>query len=360
MADSIPHTRPFFDHLEANAVREVIESGLVNEGALTAELTNTASRLTNSAGGVPVSTGTLGLHLALKTLGISDRRHEVIIPDFACRCLYDCVKMAGGKPVFCDINLHDYSLSIESVKSRLSTGTRAIILPHMFGCPASVDDFLMLDVPIIEDCTHSLGATYKRRTIGSMGCLSVVSFEGSKLIAAGEGGCVMANSDNSLDHLKALRFGLDGHFSYQYRLSNLVAAVALVQLDKLFSMIKKRQQIANKYYTRLRKLEEQGVMKLPVKFDDRETTQYRFVAICEESSENLIAFANAKGVLLRNPLPSGILSSTYRTYSAVNPNSKLLAERGVSLPIYPELTDDDVSIISDCIYTFFKKVKKYA
>jgi len=189
---SIPHTKPFFDSMEANALLATINTRLVNEGTLANTLVSSIAEMVHGIGGVPVSTGTLGIHLALKTLGIATTDHEVIIPDFACRSLYDSVRMAGATPVFCDINFEDYSLSIDSVCSQLRQDTRAIILPHMYGCPANMDSFLELGVPIIEDCAHSLGATYNGTPVGSFSSLSVFSFEGSKLIAAGEGGVVLA------------------------------------------------------------------------------------------------------------------------------------------------------------------------
>ncbi len=340
--------------MEADALLAVIESRLVNEGDLAKTLVNSIAQIVHSLDGVPTSTGTLGIHLALKALGIAARDHEVIIPDFACRSLYDSVRMVGATPVLCDINLEDYSLSIDSVRSQLCQDTRAIILPHMYGCPANMDSFLELGVPIIEDCAHSLGATYNGSPVGSFSSLSVFSFEGSKLIAAGEGGVVLAKSRTLLDKLRSLRYGLGGDFAYQYRLSDLTAAVALAQLDKLASMIEKRRQIANMYYDELKDLEQKEILSLPNRFKNRESVYYRFVVSCNNSSESLINFANQRGVLIRNPLTSGCLSQNYRGYGSDNYNAMILADKGASLPIYPDLTDSDVGIVVNTIHEFFQ------
>ncbi len=350
----ISHTKPFFNEREKDALLATIETRLVNEGDQAKRLVDAVAKHINSIGGVPTSTGTLGLHLALKSLGIAKKDDEVIIPDFACRSLYDSVKMAGGTPIFCDINLEDYSLSIDSVKLQLRQTTRAIILPHMYGCPANIDAFLELGVPIIEDCAHSLGANIRGIPVGSKGDLSVFSFEGSKLIAAGEGGVVLANNNNIYNNLKMLRYGLNGNFSYQYRLSDLIAAIALVQLDKLEAMIEKRRYIANIYRNQLKTLEDKGILSLPEYFMERENVYYRFVIICNTNSADLISFANKRGVMIRNPLTSGCLSESYGYDKPNNKNASQLVTRGASLPIYPDLSDADIKAVIDLIYDFYK------
>ncbi len=358
MRCSIPHTKPFFNSMEANALLAVIGTRLVNEGDLARKIVDSIAQIVHGLGGAPTSTGSLGIHLALKTLGIEARDHEVIIPDFACRALYDSVGMAGATPVFCDINLEDYSLSIDSVRLQLRQNTRAIILPHMYGCPANLDSFLELGVPIIEDCAHSLGAAYHGSPVGSFASFSVFSFEGSKLIAAGEGGVVLANSPALLDKLKALRYGFDGNFAYPYRLSDLTAAVALAQLDKLASMIEKRRNIANMYYDKLKDLEQKELLRLPNRFQNRESVYYRFVVLCNESSAGLIDFANRRGVLIRNPLTSGCLSQTYNGFRADNHNAAILANKGASLPVYPDLDESDVAIVANTVHEFFQSESK--
>jgi len=354
MSNSIAHTKPFFDQREANALLAVIETRLVNEGDLANKLVRRTAQLSHSLGGVPTSTGTLGLHLALRTLGVDTKDDEVIIPDLACRSLYDCVKIAGGTPVFCDINLEDYSLSIDSVRPQLRKNTRAIILPHMYGCPAKIDEFLELEVPIIEDCAHALGTVYRGAPVGSFGSLSVFSLEGSKLIAAGEGGVVLANNPTMLHSLNTLRYGLDGHFAYHYRLSDLIASVALAQLDKLPLIIERRRHIANIYRNELKYLGNIGVLSLPNLFSERESVYYRFVVVCDTDSDDLISFANQKGVLIRNPLPSGCLSASYKGHATDNRNSRLLTTNGASLPTYPDLSDSDIEIVVDVIHSFYK------
>lgn len=353
MSRIIPHTDPSFDCREATALAGRLVSKMVNEGDLARELVAQTAQMAGSLGGVPTSTGTLGLNLALKALDISNPQDEVIIPDFACRCLYDCVKMAGGTPVFCDINLDDYSLDIESARSRLNGQTRAVILPHMYGCPADIGAFLKLDIPLIEDCAHAAGATYKNRPVGSFGALGVFSFEGSKLLAAGEGGAVTANTPQLLETLQNLRYGLNGNFAYHYRLSDLIAAIALPQIYKLPAMRAKRRQIAATYRNELGELERAGLLKLPIFFEDRESSWYRFVILCNTDSAPLIRFVNKHGVLMRNPLPSGILSCSYPHKGSNNGNSRILATNGISLPITPDMTNDEVSRVVDVLHSFY-------
>lgn len=353
MEQIIHHTKPTFDFREIDRLKSIISSRNVNEGKESSMLIATIADLIGAKGGVAVSTGTLGLHLALKAIGIETEQNEVIVPDFACRSLFDCVRMAGGTPIFCDINLDDYNLDVNSVKEVLSSNSKAIILPHMYGCPADIDDFLDLGVPLIEDCAHSLGATYKGHHVGCFGSFSVFSFEGSKLISAGEGGVVLANEDCMLDTLRTLRYGLNGHFAYHYRLSDLVSAVALTQLEKLPFMIERRRYIAQFYKENLEQLEREGFFKLPQISPDKENVYYRFVVLCDSESARLIAFANERGVLIRNPLQSGCLSDSFRKFGRDNKNAKILAQNGISLPIYPDLTDDEMWRVVKVIAEFY-------
>ena len=349
----IQHTKPFFDFAEIERITTIIRSRNVNEGKESALLTATISNITGMKGGISVSTGTLGLHIALKALGIETEHDEVIIPDFACRSLFDCIKMAGGTPVFCDINLDDYSLDINSVRKALSSNSKAIILPHMYGCPADIDEFLKLGIPVIEDCAHSLGASYREHFVGSFGSFSVFSFEGSKLISAGEGGIVLAKEEHLLNSLMILRHGLNGHFAYHYRLSDLIAAVALTQIEKLNSMIERRRYIAQLYREKLECLERMGFIKLPRNFSDKKSVYYRFVVLCNFESANLIKFSNDRGILIRNPLPSGRLSNTFRDLKLHdNMNAERLAQNGISLPIYPDLTDEEIIKVVGIITSF--------
>ena len=355
MQKTIAHTKPYYGDEELQAVSDVVTSRMVNQGERTRQLVETVSSLTGCAGGVPVSSGTLGLHLALTCLGIQGPDDEVIVPDFACRSLHDSIKTAGGTPVFCDINLTDYSLDIESVRSRLTPRTRAIILPHMYGRPADIDAFLKLGIPIIEDCAHCLGVMINGRPVGSIGSLSVFSFEGSKLIAAGEGGLVLARERGMLEKLSALRYGLDGRAAYHYRLSDLVSAVVLAQVDKLPDMLARRRRIAGIYRTALTPLTEKGVLRLPGEEPERQCVWYRFVAVCNRPSAKLIAYANRQGILIRNPLTSGCLSATFGDGKMMRPNANaaLLAANGVSLPIYPDLSDADAHAVARVVHDYF-------
>lgn len=338
----IQHTKPFFGTEEIERITAVINSRNVNEGEEAACLVTTIAGLVGAKGGVPVSTGTLGLHLALKALGVGTEKDEVIIPDFACRSLLDSVRMAGGTPVFCDIDLDDYSLDKVAAESAVNENTKAVILPHMYGCPADFDAFSGLGVPVIEDCAHSLGAIYRGQAVGGLGMLSVFSIEGSKLIAGGEGGVVLSREEYMVESLRGLRLGHGQDYAFHYRLSDLNAALALAQIAKLSFMIKRRREIAIFYRESLSRLEERGFIILPKKFNDRESVFYRFVIVFEKETSGIINFLNDKGILVRNPLPGGCLSDTFAGIKIPNPNAKKMATNGLSLPIYPDLTDDEM------------------
>lgn len=349
MNNLIPHTRPFFDDREGDAVKELLKSGEINEGKLAATLVDEIAKMINVAGGVPSGTGTMALFFCLKAVGISSWCDEVIVPDIPCKSLEDAVKMAGGNPIICDINLDDFSLDIEHIKAHLNKKTRAIILPHLYGCPADIDAFTGLGLPIIEDCAHAIGALYKGIPVGSFGNFSVFSFEGSKVIAGGEGGAAFAKGLANYSSLKNVRYGTESGFAYHSRLSDLTAAVVLVQLRKLPFIIERRRQIASFYREQLKCLEDKGLIRLPKVFNERDSIYYRFIALCSDESKRLVSFANERGVMIK----SVFQGMSVRKKDNINAMS--LAMSGVSLPIYPGLTEDEMAEVVKTILMFYER-----
>ncbi len=334
----IQHTKPYIDDDEINAVINLLKTRLVNDGTAGTEVVNKIADKTGCQGGVAVSTGTLGIHLALKALGVKKENDEVIIPDYACRCLYDAVVTAGGKPVCCDINLNDYSLDNKYAESLITKNTRAIILPHMWGCPADIDEFLKLDVPVIEDCAHTLGVLYKGQQVGSFGDYSVFSFEGSKFIVGGEGGCVLSRYKENIKLIQELKA------SFHYRLSDIISSIVLVQLDKLNKIIEKRRYLAGIYNKGLEDFEKAGKVKLPETFEERESVFYRFVVKLDCESENIIEKANLNNIYIRNPLSSGPFTGKQ--------NSNELFKKAISLPIYPDLQAAEAERVVEFLHKY--------
>src|SRR3989338_11463137 len=183
----IEHSKPTIGKEEQKSIVDVIKTNYLAEGKTVKEFEKELSNYIGTSGGIATSTGTLALHLALMSLDVKEN-DEIIAPSYVCRSVLNAILYCGAKPVLCDVDKEDYNISFEDAKRKLTKRTKAIIVSHMFGCPAEIDKFRRLGIYIIEDCAHSIGAKYKGRKVGSWGDLAIFSFEGTKYIVTGEGG----------------------------------------------------------------------------------------------------------------------------------------------------------------------------
>jgi dTDP-4-amino-4,6-dideoxygalactose transaminase len=164
----ISHSRPLLSDSDIKAVISVLKSGQLSQGQKVREFEKKLS--------VAVSSGSAALHLALLALDIK-KNDEVIIPSFVCSAVLNSVNYTGAAPVLVDIDPLTFNMSVEATKRAITRKTKAIIVPHMFGCPAEIDKLSELGIPVIEDCAQSIGANFKGQRAGSFGLLSVFSLK---------------------------------------------------------------------------------------------------------------------------------------------------------------------------------------
>ena len=169
----------------------------ISAGPLVRDFENKFSQFLDVVGGVATNSGTSALVLALKTLDIGPG-DEVIIPSYTCLAVLNSVVQVGAIPQLTD-NCYDvarmnYNLTPDLVREKITPKTKAIIVPHMFGVPAEIDQIVEFDLPVIEDITLSLGAWHKDRRVGAWGDIGVCSFHRSKMITCGEGGMLVSNN----------------------------------------------------------------------------------------------------------------------------------------------------------------------
>ena len=211
----IPHSRPTLDQSDFDGVLQVIKSGHLVQGEQTAGFEKDLSSLIGVKGGVAVSSGTAALHLSLISLGVG-KGDEVILPGFVCTAPLNAIHYVGASPVIAEIDRLTFNIDVNDLKRRITKKTKAIIVPHMFGLPADVEDIASLGIPVIEDCAHSLGSRYGDHYTGGIGALSIFSFYATKVIATGEGGMVLSNNEGLLEGIKDLR-DYDNRESYAVR-----------------------------------------------------------------------------------------------------------------------------------------------
>jgi len=345
----IPHSRPFLDEEDHRGVLDVLRSGQLAQGERVAAFEDAFCREMVLPGAVAVSSGTAALHLALLALKIGTG-DEVIIPSYVCTALWHAVRYTGATPVLADIEADSFNLSVLDVMTRLTKKTRAIIVPHMFGQSADIDTLVNLGIPVIEDCAQSLGSHYRGQPAGTFGTAAIFSFYATKVIAAGEGGMVVSRDMNLIDNIREMRDYDEKETlatRFNYKLTDLQAALGTSQLKKLPVFIARRQEIARRYD---RVLREAGLPP-PVSKPDRDHSYFRYVFLLD----NMDRFINdmvRQGVICRRPVFRPLHDYLEQTGFEV---TNQVWRHAVSMPIYPGLTEEEVETVVSHMKTFILK-----
>jgi len=257
--DFIPVAEPSLGEREVELVTDAVRSGWVSSigeyvTAFEAEL---ASRC-GVADAVATSNGTTALHLALAVAGIGPG-DEVIVPSLTFVATAAAVKYLGASPVLAESDAAHWCLDPEDVASRITPRTRAIVAVDLYGHPADMDALGELaaahDLVVVEDAAEALGAVYRGRPAGGLGLLGVLSFYGNKLITTGEGGAVLVDDPALADRARLLRdHAMDpnrrywhGEIGFNYRITNMQAALGVAQLERLDEFVARKREIASVY-----------------------------------------------------------------------------------------------------------------
>ncbi len=339
----IPHTRPFLTANHEQALLNQFRTGMINEGQAGLNLIKKLSETFGHSDGILLSTGTQALAVAVRAIADykSIRHPKVLISDYSCRCIWDSVCNAQGIPVLCDSDYQDMGLYMEDIFYIVQKeNINIIIAPHMFGLPSDIEKLAPTGLPIIEDCAHTPGAACNGRRTGNFYEMSVYSFEGSKMLPAGEGGSIMANDETYAKLLNDVKAGTNS-FSFQSRMSDLVSSIAAVQCDMYDEIVLQRKEIGRFYRKHLEEPEKQGKLRNPPEIKAREHLYYRYIIrVSPKEIDQIIHQANRSGIMLRRPINTGPLSLKFgkETFR----NSVAIHNESVSLPIYPGLEKKDL------------------
>jgi len=266
----IPVAEPFLGEEELRNVIKAVKSGWISsKGEFIEKFEKSFAEYCGAKYGVATSNGTVALHLALAALGIG-KGDEVIVPTLTFIATANVVKYCNARPVFVDSHPEYWCLDPESLEEKITPRTKAIIPVHLYGHPCDMDPILDIardqGLYIIEDAAEAHGAIYKGRRVGSFGDVSCFSFYGNKIITTGEGGMCLTNNEELMRKMRLLRdHGMNPERKYwhdvigfNYRMTNIQAAIGLAQLKKLPRFLSQKRQIAMWYKEELRELIENG------------------------------------------------------------------------------------------------------
>lgn len=361
-----------YDHREPEAVQKVLESGWITMGQNTLDF---ESRFAEFLGGetkcLAVANCTAALHMACLALGVGPG-DEVIVPGQTFIADLNAVKMCGADPVLVDATdiENDWAMSPADIEAKIGPKTKAVMIVHFAGYACDMDAICEIckrhHLPLIEDCAHAPGADYKGKSLGTFGTIGCWSFFTNKNISVGEGGMLNTNDESIYQKLKNLRSHgmtvasfdrMKGRAStydvrepgLNYRIDEMRSALGLVQLDKLPSANASRKALTERYFANL-----DGVkgVKVPFRHFDRGTPSYHIMPLILDDGvdrQGVITKLAEKGVQASVHYPFIPNFTGYEGVKGEVPNCKVIAEREITVPLYPTMTIEQCDYVCECL-----------
>ncbi|MGA1825845.1 MAG: DegT/DnrJ/EryC1/StrS family aminotransferase [bacterium] len=353
---SLSHSRPSIDNAEVSALAEILLSGRLATNEKVVEFEQKMAEYFSVSGCIATSSGTAALHLALLGLGIRESM-EVILPSFCCAALYQAVSYTGATPVFADCDPKTFLLTCESIKAQITKKTRGIILPHMFGLPAEIDEILTLGIPVIEDIAQAMGSEYKGKKTGGLTDVGITSFYATKMMTTGMGGMILSNDIRLLDTVRNIN-GVDKKkdlaLHLPYLMNDIQAGMGCCQLKKLNNFVARRRDLASHLNNALRSLP----VLLPSDLPDRKHTFFRYCLRLEKDAGPVIAFLNSHDIEARRSIfcPLHRMEPHTSKNSALFKNTEEAWRNTISLPLYPDLKkeelEQEIAVLKDALMHF--------
>ena len=363
----LPYGKQFVDQKDINAVIDVLKSDWLTTGPTIVEFEKQFAKQVDAAHGVAVNSGTAGLHCAVYAAGIGPG-DEVITSPITFMATANCIRYQGAKVVFADVDPDTLNIDPEKIKECLGPKTKAIIAVDFTGQPADLAAIGEItqdnDLVFIEDAAHALGATYKKRSVGSIADMTTFSLHPVKHITTGEGGLVVTNDSEFAERLRRFRnHGIIQDFhqrqkqgtwvydmdevGYNYRLPELNSALGISQLQKLPGMLVRRQEIAARYNEAFSGAPQ---LTLPVGHSDCQSSWHLYVIKLNLSTLNTDRDEIFQALRAENigvnvhyiPVPWLAYYQKLGYKKGSWPVAESMYYRLISLPVWPGMTDDDI------------------
>lgn len=356
---------PMFNGNEKKYLNECIDTGWVSaNGRFINEFQEKFAEFCGSKYAVACCNGTVTLHLALLALniGVGD---EVIMPSLTYIATANAVRYCGATPIFVDSQLDTWNIDPEELEKAITSHTKAIIPVHLYGLPANMSEIMRIaqkyNVPVIEDAAEAHGATWNGKRVGSIGTIGSFSFFGNKIITSGEGGMLVTDNEELYEKIKFLRSqGVDPNkkywhleCAYNYRMTNMQAAVGLGQLEKIDWHLAERLRVSNLYKKHFEGLEE---FIIPQAVPSEATHSYWMYTIVLSDKVNkcrdeIMQIMESFNVEMRPTFYPMHVMPPYFDNKLHLENAERIGKRGINLPTHSGLQEEHIDYIVECLKT---------
>lgn len=366
----IPVNTPLLDGNEKKYLIECIETGWISsEGPFVQRFEEEMGVFSQRKHGIAVCNGTAALEIAVKALGIGPG-DEVILPTFTIISPAQAISKLGAKPILVDSDPATWNMDVSQIEAKITAKTKAILVVHIYGLPVDMDPVLELckkyNLKLIEDAAEMHGQTYKGKPCGSFGDVSIFSFYPNKHITTGEGGMVVTNNDELAEKCRSYRnlcFKPEQRFvhdeiGWNYRMTNLQAALGVAQLERITAFVEKKHWIGRSYASLLSNMSEHLILP-PASTSYSNNIYWVFGLILKDhiriNAKELIAELGKSGIGCRPFFYPMHLQPVYRKLGWYTdehyPIAENMAERGFYIPSGLALTDQDINTVAETLKT---------
>jgi perosamine synthetase len=369
---SWPITTPSFDRHEVESVAKCLESGWVTQGPLTKRFEEEFRARHQVAHALATTSCTAALHLSTVALGLT-AGDEVIVPALTWITSANCAEYVGARPIFADVRFDTFNLDPKAFEAAITPRTKAVVAVHLFGLSAEMDEILAIarkhSIHVIEDAACAIGTSYDGKPVGGLGTLGCFSFHPRKVISTGEGGMVTTNRADLASKVESLRnhgttgfppgdpaigkpygMGTFNALGFNLRLSDIQAAVGVVQMTKLDGLLAERRRLADRYTQLLRGVQEIATPGAPAKCGH--TYQSYVVRVLKggKSKRNtMMEHLEAKKIQTRPGTHAvhrlGYYVQKYGLRPEAFPIAAACEDTTITLPLFPGMTEQDQDFI---------------
>ncbi|HEY1684883.1 MAG TPA: DegT/DnrJ/EryC1/StrS family aminotransferase [Tepidisphaeraceae bacterium] len=369
----IPLSQPDITDLEIDAVTDVLRSGTLSIGPKIEEFEAACAKVAGRRYGIGVSSGTCGLHLAMLAAGIGPG-DQVITTPFSFVASANCILYVGATPIFVDIDPQTLNIDLSKIEAAITPRTKAIVAVETFGHPGGMIELEQIarkhELILIEDSCEGFGGAIDNRPIGSFGRASTFAFYPNKQITTGEGGVILTDDDVFAQMCRSLRNqGRDGmnwlahaRLGYNYRLSEIHAAIGVAQISRLEEILDKRRRVAHEYMQRLM---TNKYLIIPTLDDSTRVSWFVFVVRLNDLFEpgdrdKIMLELRANGIGCNNYFPpihlQPYMQEKYNFQEGAFPITEYISSRTLALPFFARMTNAQIAHACDTLDSAIEKV----